>query len=282
MIVPHDDSAIVGANRRAGYRTEEGYPAIEVAPSSVKVSRQPSSDWWPEPRSASVPSPVMPTHDAWERTRYLGARVPITFAEYPLHAVLRGVRIQRRSAVRPRDSHDLDIVAVLVVDTVERLKLSATGRSPRGEEVEEYRSTGGERFRCVDGAVRKREDDLRGAAADGIAYRDVGAPAGPGRGLGRRGGRRLHRLRRRSGSGRRRGRRSCRRLPAPAGGERQRKERDGSGAQEDRANSNSKHRPAMIPQCFRVGRDVQRESSPYPAVETSLNASRTLVPESEP
>ena len=216
------------------------------------------------------------------RVRCNRAPDPLAFAEYPLHTALRGVRVQRRSAVRPRNSHDLDIVAVLVVDTVERLKLSATGRSPRGEEVEENRSTGGERFRSLDGAVRKGEDDLRGAVADGIAYRNISAPAGPGRGLGRRGGRRLHRLWRRSGSGRRRGGRSCRRLPAPAGGERQRKERDCSGAQEGRANSNSKHCPTMIPQCFRVGRDVQRESSPYPAVETSLNASRTLVPESEP
>ena len=212
----------------------------------------------------------------------LGRQVRLAFAEYPLHTALRGVRVQRRSAVRPRNSHNLDIVAVLVVDTVERLKLSATGRSPRGEEVEEDGSTGGERFRCLDGAVRKREDDLRGAVADGVAYRDVGAPSGRRRGLGRRGGRRLHRRRRRSGSGRRRGGCSCRRLPAPAGGERQRKERDHSGAQEDRANSNSRHHPAMIPQCSRDGRDVQLSPTPYPAVETSLNASRTLVPENEP
>ena len=54
--------------------------------------------------------------------------------------------------------------------------------------------------------------------------------------------------------------------PPPQGGERQRKERGYSGTQEGRANSNSKHCPAMIPQRFHVGRDVQRESSPYPAV----------------
>ena len=133
----------------------------------------------------------------------LGRQIRLAFAEYPLHTALRGVRIQRRSAVRPRDSHNLDVAAVLVVDTVERLKLSATGRSPRGEEVEEDGSTGGERFRSLDGAVRKGEDDLRGAVADGIAYGNIGAPASPGRGFGHRGGRRLHRLWRRSRGGRR-------------------------------------------------------------------------------
>ena len=108
-------------------------------------------------------------------------------------AVLARVSIEGCGALVPGRGDDRDVVAVVVVEAVERPKLGAAGRSPRGEEVEQEGFAGGEFLQGGGLSVRQGERNVGRAVAGGGAGRDVGAPC--------RGGRRGRRV----GSARRRG-----------------------------------------------------------------------------